>query len=363
MPENMKTGLVLSGGGAKGAYQVGVLKALKELGIHIDLVAGASIGALNAAVLASAPSPTVAVDRLETLWLTLAESSPLSVKSSAYLNLLASAGLQLNGLPYLKTIFARVKDEIHKFGVKLPNVPFLDAIDVMDNGVLCDQRLRELMAEYLNLDGLSKGLPLYVSVFKTRDPVAELFQGGLAELGICDTAKSEFLHIQSLPKEVQIDALLASAALPFLFAARQVNGSMYSDGGQGGWQKMQGNTPITPLLQAGCKMVIVTHLSDASLWSRQDFPDATILEVRPQTYIRRDEGIFGGAKDLLGFDQSKIPSWIDQGYKDTLHCVGRVMKASASRNELRYSEKVLENSEKRNAVSDSILADAITKLI
>ena len=51
-----KTGLVLSGGGAKGAYQVGVLKALHELGANVDMVAGASMGALNGAVLASATS-------------------------------------------------------------------------------------------------------------------------------------------------------------------------------------------------------------------------------------------------------------------------------------------------------------------
>ena len=56
MPEKMKVGLVLSGGGAKGAYQVGALKALQELGTTIDVVAGASIGALNGAVLVSAPS-------------------------------------------------------------------------------------------------------------------------------------------------------------------------------------------------------------------------------------------------------------------------------------------------------------------
>ena len=51
-----KLGLVLSGGGAKGAYHVGVIKALYELGIQIDMLSGASIGALNGAVLLSADS-------------------------------------------------------------------------------------------------------------------------------------------------------------------------------------------------------------------------------------------------------------------------------------------------------------------
>ena len=64
-----KLGLVLSGGGAKGAYQVGVMKALVELGItQIDGIAGASIGALNGAVLASAPDIKTGTERLTRLW-------------------------------------------------------------------------------------------------------------------------------------------------------------------------------------------------------------------------------------------------------------------------------------------------------
>ncbi|MBW6086929.1 hypothetical protein KZ779_28470 [Escherichia coli] len=51
---------------------------------------------------------------------------------------------------------------------------------------------------------------------------------------------------------------------------------MFGDGGMGGWRNMQGNTPVTPLVDAGCNMVIVTHLSDGSLWDRRAFPDTTI---------------------------------------------------------------------------------------
>lgn len=75
MDTPMKVGLVLSGGGAKGAYQVGVLKALRELGTRIDAVSGASIGALNGGVLASSPSLDVAVERLEAVWERLANDS------------------------------------------------------------------------------------------------------------------------------------------------------------------------------------------------------------------------------------------------------------------------------------------------
>ncbi|MDA7089068.1 patatin-like phospholipase family protein [Pseudomonas sp. SA3-5] len=357
MPESIKVGLVLSGGGAKGAYQVGVLKALLEMGTRVDVVAGASIGALNAAVLASAPSLETGVERLDELWLTLAKSSPLSVKIPGYLSLLVSAGLKMNGFAQLEALFRAARLVAQRAGLQLP-----EELNQLDAGALCDKPLKELMEQYLDPVALNKGLPLYVSVFKSLGGTTDLLRTITAELGILGTAESEFLHIQSLSQAEQKEALLASAGIPLLFAPRQVNDSLYSDGGQGGWQKQQGNTPITPLLQAGCNMVIVTHLSNGSLWSRHDFPEATILEIRPQSSIARDSGFLGGVKDLLGFDPHKIPSWIEQGYQDTLHCVGRVMKASASRSELRKSENELKDSERRNTISDSILADAMSKM-
>ena len=48
----MKKGLVLAGGGSRGAYQIGVWQALRELDFQIQAVAGTSVGALNAAMVA-----------------------------------------------------------------------------------------------------------------------------------------------------------------------------------------------------------------------------------------------------------------------------------------------------------------------
>lgn len=358
MPENMKVGLVLSGGGAKGAYQVGVLKALLELGTRIDMIAGASIGALNGAILASAPSLETGVERLDEVWKELARFSPLSMQVPGYLTLLLSAGLRMNGAATLDVLVRVARIGAQRAGVRLPEQ--LNAL--LDAGILSDKPLQLLMDKYLDTAALAKGLPLYVSVFESLGGITDLGRCVAAELGLTDTLASTFVHIQSLPAAEQKEFLLASAAIPLLFAPRQVNGSLYTDGGQGGWQKMQGNTPITPLLQAGCNLVLVTHLSDGSLWSRHDFPDTTILEIRPQSSLARDSGFFGGAKDLLGFDSSKIPSWIEQGYRDTLHCVGRVMKAGVSRQELRRSEKALSDSEQRNAHADAALEDAMSRL-
>ncbi|MDT4828112.1 Patatin-like phospholipase [compost metagenome] len=357
MAEAMKVGLVLSGGGAKGAYQVGVLKALRELGTRIDAVSGASIGALNGGVLASSPSLDVAIERLEELWGRLARQSPLNMKVPGYLVLLAAAGLRLQGAGLALGAVSAAQEIAQRLGYELP-----EWLEFLEDSVLDDKPLKALMDEYLVSEELEKGLPLYVSLYKSNGGVADLLSAFKAELGLANTPNSDFVHIQSLPSEERKKVLLASAAIPVLFKARMSNGQRYSDGGQGGWQTMQGNTPIAPLLEAGCNLIIVTHLSDGSPWSRQDFPGATILEIRPGETLNRATGPLSGARDLLGFDAEKIPSWIEQGYRDTKACVGRVMDAQRSRNELRTSEAALGAAEQENVHADKALADAMAKL-
>jgi NTE family protein len=65
--ERVDTAVVLGGGGVLGAVQVGMLRALLDVGLRPDLVLGTSVGAINGAVLAACPAAEVA-DRLEALW-------------------------------------------------------------------------------------------------------------------------------------------------------------------------------------------------------------------------------------------------------------------------------------------------------
>ena len=340
MSEQMKVGLVLSGGGAKGAYQVGVLRALQELGTQIDMVSGASIGALNGGILASAPTLIEGIERIEKLWSILAETSPIQLNSMSYIRLAVSAG-----------------------AVLVPSARFLMlALGLNEEAILSDKPLAELMDEYLDTNELVKGIPLYVSVYRSLGATRDIGRCFLAATELKDTPDSEFLHVQSLPKDEQRNALLASAALPKLFKARKVLGHKYTDGGQGGWSKAQGNTPIQPLIDAGCNLIIVTHLSNGSFWSRNEFPGVTILEIRPQATMARATGLMGGAKDLLGFDTTKIPSWVEQGYNDTLYCIGRVKKVTQAREALKASKSTFEESEKYGAEVDIALDDILSRM-
>src|ERR1700752_4102431 len=67
--------LLLQGGGALGAYQGGVYEALAEANIHPDWVAGISIGAINAAIIAGNP-PNTRVDRLQEFWTHVTSNAP-----------------------------------------------------------------------------------------------------------------------------------------------------------------------------------------------------------------------------------------------------------------------------------------------
>lgn len=353
-PQGGGLGLVLSGGGAKGAYQAGVLRALTEEGVVATHVAGASIGALNGALVAAAPTQQAAVEHLQQLWNALAQQSPLQADASAaqrlaqsvpaYVTLLVSFGMTPAALRPLLALLAALRPlgplalkaaPVARLTARLPSLPaawrealqshlpllekLLPGPDAV-TGWLSNQPVKALLDEYLPAGGLPARVPLYVSLYPTKDTALDLMKLACAEMGLSQTPDSHFVHVQALPADEQKKALMASAALPLLFTPQAVNGQLYSDGGQGGWATLQGNTPIEPLLQAGCRAVVVTHLEDGSLWSRRSFAQqAEIIEIRPSGIRRK-----GPMRDVLGFDNRLIADWMEQGWQDTRACLGRI---------------------------------------
>ena len=75
--------LLLQGGGALGAYQGGVYEALAEANIHPDWIAGISIGAINAAIIAG-NAPNDRVDRLREFWTQVTSNSALALVRHAF---------------------------------------------------------------------------------------------------------------------------------------------------------------------------------------------------------------------------------------------------------------------------------------
>lgn len=308
--EERSIGLVLSGGGAKGAYQVGIVKALAEMGIRVSAISGASVGALNGAVLASSVSLKEGAERLETLWQIVAENPPLDENDPTLIRLMEAAGLAVK--PTFRNTVIMAK------GMRQHVIPTLLAPD--REALVDNTPIRKLLERYVTHDSLASGLPLYVSIFPNRNLMESVVDFSLAFFGIKDSPRSEFVHIQSLAEEDQQKALLASAAIPFLLQAQEINGELYSDGGMGGHLTAQGNTPIAPLLDNGYGTVIVTSLSDRSAWNRQQYPNAAIVGIDRVETIDRNF-VMPEVFDVISFHPKRIYSWMEQGYNDTMRCV------------------------------------------
>ena len=346
----IKTGLVLAGGGAKGAYQAGVMRALLVKGIQVDAIAGASIGALNGAVLASAPDLRTGAERLTTLWSEISHLKPLrvatskdsiAVRAAVYITVLVSAGLKMGKVPAaMATALSDWRILAAKLARKAGMNQLAEFLQTADSALLEDKPLLEMMEKFLDLAHLQHSIPLYVSVFRQENYLKELL--ALAQAGVfgSENRASEFKHIQSLSEDEQKNALLASAAIPFLFKPRyDMEGNRYTDGGQGGYIREQGNVPITPLIEnAGCTHIIVCHLNQGTLFHRGDFPQATIIEIRPSADLDM------GFSAMFNFSEEKIKVLQQRGYQDAMQQVGQVSSTLALLHQKRQANQQLAES-------------------
>ena len=336
---NPKVGLALAGGGARGAYQVGVIKAYVEQGGRVDVLAGSSVGAINAAVLASAPSPAEGVERLERIWL---EEMPLLRFVLTFSNVLR---LGDKALDVILAVAKRIGPEAVR-AVK----------DLLDEGLLSPEDLKKRLNTHLDPKQLAQGPPVYVSVYESQGALLDLARVLLAEVGIRDTPRSRFEHLQCHEPAEQLELILASAAIPVLFSAKN-GGDRLADGGIGGWPTSQGNTPVDPLAEKRCEVVIVSHLGADSRWSRDTYPDLTVVEITPSGQIGH-----GSFSDLFERDPNVLRSWLTQGYQDATRQLGRIREAIEARNTLAESEHAVADSEDAVKRAEGRRRNAMTQL-
>jgi NTE family protein len=209
------TALVLSGGGARGAYEAGVVAGLIDvLGtVRFDLLAGTSVGAINAAYLAScAERPDLGIEQLVALWEGLSlrrhlRLEPHPARSRALLD--------------VRPFEAIVRREVDWAGLARS----------IDGGAL-------------------KGL--FVAALEVASGRTAMF----ADLSP-DTHWHPSRDPQRFPVRERITSehVLASAAIPAVFPPRRVGGGVFYDG------SLRFNTPIAPVLRAGAdRLVVVSPL-------------------------------------------------------------------------------------------------------
>ncbi len=207
----VRTAVVLQGGGALGAYELGVLKALygHRPGFAPAVVSGTSIGAITAAVLGGATGdPIEALDHLWTDLLPVPRARPGSFDPTAWwprdvrrsLSALGNAGMYQVSPRWLRAPW-------------------------WSTSVYDTTPLRATLADLVDLDALNDGNPRVI-------------------VGAIDIASAEAAYFDSHDRPLSFDDIVASASLPPGFPMTPIGTRSYWDGG------LFANTPLSPAINA-----------------------------------------------------------------------------------------------------------------
>lgn len=234
MKDEKEYGLVLAGGGTRGAYQVGAWKALQELNIKIKGIAGASIGALNGALFLQ---------------------NDYAMVSKMYETIKINNVMKISGVDGNKNIF------------DLSNIFNLASNYRKQNGI-DNTPLRKMIEKYIDMDKLYNspidfGLVTY-SV-KSRQPLQKF--------------KNE------IAKEEMVNYLLASSCFP-IFKPQIINNEEYYDGG------LYDSVPTNMLIDKGYKNIILVDIAGVGLSRKLSTNKGIYLKI-----IRPSEDL-GGTFDF-----------------------------------------------------------------
>ncbi len=227
-------GLVLSGGGARGAYQVGVLKAIAELlpprsCNPFAIISGTSAGAINAASLASnAHKFRIGVRGLEQVWSNLSADQVFRTEIFSFLRMLtrwAIPGMTVGYTPRNSAL--------------LDNRPLRDLLTM----VLKKQRIKSAIEQ-----GYLKALSITASCYANGESVS-FFQAR------SDVASWNRVRRFGRPTEIDVEHLLASSAIPLLFPAQRVGKQYYGDGA------LRQLAPLSPVVHLGANRILVIGVS------------------------------------------------------------------------------------------------------
>lgn len=285
---NKKLGLVLDGGGAKGAYQIGIWKALRETGLerYISCISGTSVGGLNAALFLQGD-----LDKAENIWRTKLSD--------------------LQGLG--------------KFRLQIVLEKLIEDPDIVDMSVFQSSKIECYMTAY-NCDWF----PDLSSKFEYKNShISRYSEGRVTYFNMRYNSESEskmILKNCSVNKKI----MYATSALPILCKKRRIDGVKYRDGGVKGGD----NSPAKPLaFGEKCETVIVVHLDGVKdIIDKSQYPDTQILEIVPS----QDLGwIFKGT---MNFSTKKIERLIKKGFEDSFDIFKKhkdIMDREREKNEFR----------------------------
>jgi NTE family protein len=243
-PSFERIALILQGGGALGAYQAGVYEALAEAGIHPDWVAGISIGAINSALIAGNP-PEKRVDKLRQFW----ERITTDVFASWPQNFLTPwmKGDWSNGLMSQVSAGLAMMDGVRGFFTPRLPLPWLNPTGAVEATSFYDTaNLKTTLEDLVDFDRINA-------------------QDVRFSVGAVNVRSGNFIYFDTATHTIRPEHVMASSALPPGFAAIEIDGERYWDGG------LVSNTPLEWVMDSVPRRDTLAFQVD--LWSaRGDFP-------------------------------------------------------------------------------------------
>lgn len=207
-----KIGFVLGGGGSRGAYEVGVWQALRELGIKIDIVTGTSVGAINGALVCQG-----AFDLAVSLWKALETHMVFDKMEGKNSSSKFDFNIDIGGMAF---------DQLNAY-----------AKEILTKGGADPTGLKKLLSTHLKEDTI-RNSPMDFGLVAVEYP----------------SMKPTYLKIKDIPEGQLSDYILASAACFPALKIHEVGGKKFIDGAY------TDNLPINLALEMGATSIIAVNL-------------------------------------------------------------------------------------------------------
>ena len=274
-------GIVLDGGGARGAYQMGAWKALSEAGVKVNAVAGTSVGALNGALICMGD-----MEQAEQIWNEITFSHVMDVDDA-----------------WMEGLFSgenTIRDILRK------------GLEIISEGGVDITPLRNLIHQHVDEKKIREsGIELCLLTFSITQ------------------MKEIDLSIHDIPDGLLEDFLLASAYL-FGFKNEKLHGQTYIDGG------IINNFPVNSLLERGYKDIIQIRIYGPGRVQRVKAREGAMLyEIAPKVKLG----------SIIEFDKRRSKRNFRLGYFDAKRMIygliGQIYYIEQTREQW-YYEKILE---------------------
>lgn len=252
-------GLTLEGGGAKGAYQIGAWRALRELNIEFQGITGTSVGALNGAMIIQDD-----FDTAYELWHEITPNQVLDIDDRIY-EMIADYDLNSNNLQLL---LDEMKRAVKGFG-----------FDTKPLEKLVQQNIKE---EKLRQSKMDFG---FVTVCLSDRKPMEIFK-------------------EDVPQGKMGDYLIASSYLP-IFKSKKLDGKLFLDGA------FYNNLPIDMLYNRGYRKIIAVRLLGKGRVKKIDFPDLEVVYIIPRENLG----------SMMDFTRDRARHNLKLGYLDTMRAM------------------------------------------